>query len=161
MTRFLVAKVLGKLQTVDGAGEEVLRTIKQREIVEIELRRPRNVRHHRLFWSLVTLVWEQIDDQERFPTIEDLVTEIKILTGHYTRRDMVVEGKRYPVLTPKSISFAAMDQTTFSAFFERVCDWVVTDILPGVSRDDLRDELETMTGIKYDGREPEPIMGEE
>jgi len=132
-------------------GEDVLRGTRRGEILEVEIRRVRNPQHHRLFFALMSLVWEQIDDQERFPTIEDLVTEIKILTGHYTRRDMVVEGKRYPVLTPKSISFAALDQTEFSAFFDRVCDWVVTDILPGVSRDDLREELEIMTGINYGG----------
>ncbi len=161
MVKVLMAKHLGSLRPIDEAGEIVLQGMAMQAVVEVEIRRIRNVQHHRLFWALMSLVWEQIDDKERFPTVEDLVTEVKIITGHYTRRDMVVEGKRYPVLTPKSISFAAMDQTTFSAFFERCVDWVVTNILPGVSRDDLREELELMTGIKYRGNEAETLIEEE
>ena len=160
MAKILMAKHLGSLRPIDEAGEIALQGIKRGSVVEVEFKRVRNIKHHRLFFALMSLVWEQLDDKQKYPSVEDLVTEVKIITGHYTRRDMVVEGKRYPVLTPKSISFAALDQTEFSAFFDRVCDWVVTDILPGVSRDDLRDELETMTGIKYNGREPEPAMEE-
>lgn len=147
MTHILMAKNLSGLYATDEAGENVLRRIGQGEIVSVEVKKPRNLDHHRLFWALMTLVWKQLDIKD-YPTVEDLVTEAKIITGHYTRRDIEWEGKRYPVLTPKSISFAAMDQVEFSDFYDRICDWVATDILPGVKQEDLKYELERMTGIR-------------
>ena len=152
MVKLLVVKHLNSLRPVDEAGEEVMRSIGMGEIIEVDLRRRRNLKHHRLFFALMNLVWQNIPDQDKYKTVEDLVTEVKIITGHYTRRDMVVEGKRYPILTPNSISFAAMDQVAFDAFFQRVCDWIATDVLPGITQEDLRQELENMAGM----REPEP-----
>lgn len=126
----------------------------QGEIVEVTVRRPRHPAHHRLFWALASLCWANVDDREKYPTVEAFVTELKIVTGHYDRRDMVVEGKHYPVLTPKSISFSAMDQTEFAAFFDRCSDWIVANVLPGVTKAELRDELESMTGCKVgEGKE--------
>ena len=146
MTRFLAAKRLRALYPVNEAGEDVVRHLGQGEVVELELRRPRNVQHHRLYWALLTLVWEQLDDREKYPTVETLHTEVKIISGHYDRRDIVMDGKRYPVLIPRSIGFHAMDQDAFSAFFDRVCEWVAKDVLPGVNRADLRHELSVMVG---------------
>ena len=50
------------------------------------------------------------------------------------------------MLTPRSISFAAMDDTEVSAFLDRVIAWVVRDVLPGVKESDLREEIEVMIG---------------
>ena len=147
MSKFLACKNLGSLRPIDDVGEAALRSMGQGEVVEIEVRQRRNLQHHHLFWALMSLVWAQIDDKAKYPTVEDLVTEVKLITGHYTRRDIVFEGRRYPVLTPSSISFAAMDQAAFAEFFERVSDWVATDILPGVTREDLQRELESMIGL--------------
>ena len=150
-----LVKKLSALYAYDEAGEATLRRLAPGEIVEMDLTRPRNAKFHRLFWALMTLVWNNIENAA-YPTVEDLVTEVKIITGHYTRRDMMVEGKRYPILTPNSISFAAMDQVQFEAFFQRVCDWIATDVLPGITQEDLRQELENMAGM----REPEPAYQE-
>jgi len=142
-----LVKKLSALYAYDEAGEAALRRLAPGEIVEVGLTRPRNAKFHRLFWALMTLVWNNIENVA-YPTVEDLVTEVKIITGHYTRRDMVVDGKHYPVLTPKSISFAAMDDVEFDAFFQRVCDWIAKDVLPGITQEDLKQELETMTGMR-------------
>ena len=147
MAVFLAAKKLRALYPVDDTGEEVMAKLGQGEIVTVEIKRPRNVRMHRLFWALASLAWEQTDHAE-YPTAEDLATHLKLITGHYDRREIVFEGKRYPVLTPRSISFAAMSQDDFSAFFDRCCDWILANVIPGVTREDLRDELERMTGAK-------------
>ena len=134
------------LRPTDEAGKQMLEGIKQGDMVQVEIRRPRNVSHHRMFWALATLVWEQLDP-ETYPSPEDVVTELKIRTGHYTRRDIVVDGQRYPVLTPMSISFASLDEDQFSAFFDRCCDHIVANILPGVTNKDLKAEIAQMTGI--------------
>ena len=151
MARFLVTKRLRALYPIDENGEMVVQKMGQGEVVEVEMRRPRNLRHHRLYWALVSLVWQQLDHAV-YPTTEDLHTEIKIATGHYDKRCISIDGKWYTVLTPKSIAFHAMDQEAFSAFYERVCDWMVENILPGVEKLELQREIEEMTGLRtFDG----------
>ena len=148
MASFIAVKKLKALYACDEAGEAILRTLGQGELVEITLRRPRNVKHHRLFFALISLCWEQMDNRDDYPTPEDLLTEIKIVTGHYTKRFVNLDGKRYTVLTPKSISFAAMEQPAFEEFFERCCLWIVANVLPGVTQEELRTEIEVMVGIR-------------
>jgi len=142
-----MARHFSSLRPADEDAEQLLQHLKHGEVVQVEIRRPRNPRMHRMFWALATLVWQQLD-HENYPTVEGLVTELKITTGHYTRRDIKVNDKRYPVLTPQSISFAAMDQTEFEKFFERCCDHIAADVLPGVSVPELREEIEIMIGIR-------------
>lgn len=147
MATLLLAKKLRALYPVDEAAEDIVRRMGQGEIVEVTMRRPRNPKHHRKYFALLGLVWEQLDHSE-YPTIETLLTELKIRTGHYDRRDLLVDGKRYPVLTPKSISFANMDQTEFEAFFDRCCDHIAKDVLPGITREDLRREVSILIGAE-------------
>jgi hypothetical protein len=147
MPTITLCKRLKALYAYDEAAEVVVNKLAQGEIIEVTYRRPRNQKHHKLFFALLSLVWSQLD-QDDYPTVETLLTELKIRTGHYDRRDIEVEGKKYPVLTPKSISFASMGQDEFAAFFERVCDLVVRDLLPGIHSEELRQEVEIMAGAK-------------
>jgi hypothetical protein len=148
MAKILLVKRLKALYPCDEAGEDVLRHLAQGEVIEVTFRKPRNVRFHRKFFALLSLVWEQVDDQEKYPTVEALLTEAKLITGHYERRDIEFEGKRYPVLTPKSISFAAMDDIAFGKFYDRVSDWVARDVLPGTSSPELQEEVERLIGAR-------------
>lgn len=141
--KFLACKALRGLQPVDEIGEEVMRGIGRGEIVTIEIRRPRSLRHHRLFWALMSIVWQNID-QERYPTVEDLVGAVKIAAGLRTR---IVLPDGTQGFMPGSIAFHRMDQTAFHAFYERVCDLIAQHFLPGVTSEQLRSEVEEMIGI--------------
>lgn len=144
MTRFLVVKHLGALRPVDENGEAVVQKLGQGELVEIELRRPRHLPMHRKFWALMSLVWEQLDHAE-YPTVEDLVTRMKIAVGHRTRLEF---SDGTVAFIPRSISFAALDQSAFDTFFEACCDWIAAYVLPGVTREDLLEELEVLIGAR-------------
>ena len=139
-----MVKNLGALRPVDESGEEAIRSLGQGEIIEVTFRRPRNTKMHRLFWALMSLVWDQLDHKE-YPTVETLVTRVKIATGH---RDEYTFDGGVVAFVPRSIAFHAMDQPEFERFFEAVCDWVVAYVLPGVSRADLLEEIEVMVGIR-------------
>lgn len=147
MTRFLATKFLGALRPADEVGEEVLRKLGQGELVTIEVKQPRNIRFHRLYWALVTLVWQNMDG-DRYPTVDDLHAAIKIAAGLRTRIELPDGTVGF---IPGSISFHKMDQTAFTAFYERVCDLIAKHFLPGVTNDDLRAEVETMTGMDIYG----------
>jgi hypothetical protein len=136
---FLV-KQLRSLHPADDGAEELLQRIKMGEIVEVELRRPRNIQHHRLFFALMNLVWQNID-HEKYPTVEALIVRMKIDTGH--RDEMVFEGGVLAYI-PRSISFAAMSQDEFSQFFDRCCDWIAEKVIPGITKAEILAEIEPM-----------------
>jgi len=81
-----------------------------------DMRRARNPDHHRKGFALIKLIF---DSQEKYQTVKDLLTELKLQTGWYTEH---VRGTGELVYIPKSISFADMDQTEFEEFYDRVLD---------------------------------------
>lgn len=141
--KFMAVKHLGSLRPTDSAGEDALRKLGQGQLVEIELRRPRNVRFHRMYWALVTLVWEQLDE-ERYPTAEDLHAAIKIAAGLRTRIELPDGTIGF---IPGSIAFHKMTEDDFAAFFDRVCRLISKHFLPGVTDAELRAEVSNMIGI--------------
>lgn len=81
------------------------------KLVHVEVRRPRNSQHHRLYWALCARIAGAIGSDA-----ENISDMFKIATGHCT----IIRSKTYGELKlPKSIAFSRMDQTQFSAFFER------------------------------------------
>lgn len=142
MARFLAQKHLGALRPSDDCGVEALRKIGQGEVVSVEIKRPRNIKHHRMFWALMTIVWEQLDS-DRYPTVEDLVAAVKISAGLRTRIELPSGETGF---IPGSIAFHKMDQDAFSSFYDRVCDLLAKHFLPGVTSDELRREVEIMIG---------------
>lgn len=87
--------------------------------VHVQVRQPRNGSFHRLYWALCQRVADGVDADA-----ENVSDALKIATGHYT----LLKTKSYGELKlPKSISFAAMDQTAFSIFFERCVKVIYTE----------------------------------
>lgn len=144
MARFLAQKHLGSLRPADEAGEDALRKIGNGEVVSIELKRPRNIKHHRMFWALMTIVHSNMDEA-RYPTVEDLVAAVKIAAGLRTR---IVLPNGDVGFIPGSIAFHKMDQSEFGAFYDKVCDLLAKHFLPGVTSEQLREEVEIMTGLR-------------
>lgn len=121
-----------------------MRSIGHGEVVMVEVKRPRRLKHHRLFFALLSIVWENCD-QERYPTVEDLRAAITIAAGHRTRIELPGNVVGF---IPRSIAFHKMDQAEFSAFYDRVCDLIAKHFLPGVTSDQLRAEVEEMIGAR-------------
>lgn len=143
MARFLAIKHLNALRPADELGEAAIRKIAHGEIVSVEIKRPRNLKHHRMFWALMSLVHDNID-HDRYPTVEDLVAAVKISAGLRTRIELPNGEIGF---IPGSIAFHKMDQDEFSKFYDRVCDLIAKHFLPGVKTDDLRREVEIMIGV--------------
>jgi hypothetical protein len=143
MSRFLAIKHLNSLRPADEAGAEALKKIGHGEVVTIETKRPRNVKHHRMFWALMSIVHDNID-HDRYPSVEDLVAAVKISAGLRTRIELPNGEVGF---IPGSIAFHKMDQDEFSKFYDRVSDLIAKHFLPGVNKDDLRREVEIMIGV--------------
>jgi len=134
MTKFLVAKRLTGLYPVDDVGAAAIRRFGMGEIISVEVKRPRNVAFHRKFFALLHII---LANQEHYKSIDDLLDVCKLRIGHVR----TVQTKHGEVKIPDSISFAAMDDTAFANFYDRACAWVIQDVIPGLDRKNLDEEV--------------------
>ncbi len=124
-------KFIGKVVNVVGFGRVLVPSghhdatefekLKFNNEYKIDARKARNPEHHRKAFALINLIF---DSQEKYRSVEDLLTELKLRTGWY-REHVRMNGEM--VYIPKSISFADMDQTQFETFYDRVADIAVQD----------------------------------
>ncbi len=138
MTRLYMRKHLGALHPLGSHAEEALRRIKHGAELEVTIRQPRNIRHHRKWWALIDKVYE---NQEHYQTKGLFVLALKVALGHC---DTEVDSEGRVLYDPRSIAFHNMDQTEFSEFYENTINLIVTRFLPGVTDDELRREVEDL-----------------
>lgn len=137
MTAFFKRTATGLAPDGDEAAT-AMRGIKIGEIVAVEIKRPRNMKHLRLYWALVSHIANAIDVEP-----ESISDVLKLKTGHF----VTVNTKSGPLQFPRSISFAKMDQAAFGAFFERCCRVICTEWVPGMSSKQLQDEVLEFMGV--------------
>lgn len=140
--KLIMAKHFGSLRPANAMAEERLAKIKHQSLVEIEIKRRRNIKFNNKYWVLVHTVWHNID-QQRYPTPEILHSAIKIAVG--LRTDVVLPNGEHGFI-PGSIAFDKMDADTFSEFYDRVCHLVATYFIPGLDSDALKREVEELIG---------------
>lgn len=143
MAKFLAQKQLGALRPIDQAGEDALKRFGNAEILQVEIRQPRNINHHRKFYALMNIVYENMDT-ERYPSLDDFVGAIKIAAGHRVRIELPNGDVGF---MPRSISFAKMTQAEFNEFYARVVDLICRWFIPGLENEALRNEVEIMVGM--------------
>lgn len=114
MSDLYLTRTIQGLGAIDDAGKEILRKIKLGKMVRCEISQPRNIQHHRKFFALLNTVWQSAGE---WPTVEDLLVELKIKLG--ITKDVVIRDSGEVVKIVGSISFAAMDQLEFEKFYER------------------------------------------
>ena len=139
----MLRKERGGLWAADDASAGVLAGIKAGDVVACEIKRPRNLQMHRLFWALMQKVYE---NQETYDSPEEVAAAFKVATGHCE----YVQTPRGLVGLPKSISFAKMDQSEFREFFNKALNYLTTVVIPGLNRADLEREVMEMTAMKVD-----------
>lgn len=137
MTKIVLRKNFNSFvpDPTDPAAADFMKSLRHGEFITVEAKRPRNIQHHRLFFALVKIVFE---NQERYETEEHLLAALKVGLGHC---DTVILKSGATAFLPRSISFAKMDQPAFNAFFDKAVDLVVKHFLPGVDSDALRQEV--------------------
>lgn len=127
----------------DDNAREALQGVPIGALVACEVSRPRNLRHHRLFWKLCSSIGEAVGVHR-----EAVANVIKIRTGH----TMTVKTAKGWHEFPKSISWAKMDQGQFSAFFNDACAIVCSEFVPNMKPSALRDEILRMAGVPVESK---------
>ena len=129
--RVFLKKTFTGLVPVDDQAAKCIKRFGQGEIVKCEIKKPRNYEFHKKAFALFTLVF---DNQERYDTLEDLLVEFKLRTGHYKEH---ITARGVMVYVPKSISFAQMEECDFQEFYSKAINVALKYFIPGSTREEI------------------------
>ena len=123
---------------VDREALELLESVAEERDVVLSIKARRNPKHHRLFFAILKFMV----DHCRFKNIEHAKYAIKIATGEV---DTYIDERGKTFFIPRSISWGAMDQTRFAAFYDRAVFVITTRWMPpGTTEASVRAELDAM-----------------
>lgn len=131
--------------------EEDFESIKSGSDVNVNATQSRNLKQMRLAWGLAGKIAKSgaAGDADKREVMDYLLMKAKhVRYVTTTLRDGITET----IPVPKSIRFAALEQTAFNRIFNRMIFIVITELLPDVPEGVLRDEIEKMSGVTA----PEP-----
>lgn len=139
MSELYLVRTLNGLAASDDASRDALRKVKHGSMVLVELRRPRNVKFHRKFFAMISLVWAAAGE---WPSVDDLLFDVKVQIGHVEKRQIVNRktGETFNFISPKSIAFNKMDEDQFGEFYERALV-ALCELAGGIDADYLRQEV--------------------
>ena len=135
VTEIYLTRTLSGLSATDETAATLLRGIKLGKVVKADISQPRNIKHHRKFFALLTIVWQASGE---WPSVEDLLIELKIKLG--ITKDVVIRESGEVVKIVGSISFSKMDQKQFDKFYEQSMH-ALCEIAGGIEYEDLRNEV--------------------
>jgi cell division FtsZ-interacting protein ZapD len=103
---------------------DYLDNIPEGEVLKCKISRPRNSQHHRKFFALLNIVYQ---NQDHYNSIDVMRSILTMKAGFYNE----IKTDKGLVFLPASISFAKMDQQEFNQFYEKMlmtcCDFLGTD----------------------------------
>lgn len=108
--------------------------------LSVRVTQPRSVPQHRLYWSMLTLVADNLDQPI---TADDLHEWLKLKLG-YARPVRQRNGEI--VYVARSIAFDKMEQAEFREFFDKAVSMLIEHIIPGLKVADLEREARAMLG---------------
>lgn len=141
MSKLWAMRVGSTLHPADAESAAVLAKFTVGKLVMVEARQPRNGPHHRLFWVMCTRIANAIGAEP-----ENVSDVLKVETGHC----VTVKTKDTIYKFPRSISYASMDQSAFSSFFERCLGVIYSQW--GITRPDILSQLEDVLTPKTEQR---------
>ena len=134
MTDTYLVKTSAGLQPVDDHTREQLAYFGDGECFRVKIYRDRNIRHHRLFFGILNLVFA---NQEKYLSQEGLFFAVKVQAGYV--EEIKLKGDAV-MLKPRSIAFSAMTQSEFSDFYAAALKAIV-ELLPQFAGVNLEDAL--------------------
>lgn len=124
---------------IDEVGRKFLHRTKPGDIVTVDVKVPRNVRLFRKYWAFCAFVDFHTS---KFQSVDQVSDFIKIGVGHYHE---VATRNRVERL-PLSISWGKMTDPEFEAFWNRVCNFVMAEFMPHVTRKEIEAQLAEFVG---------------
>lgn len=142
MARLLLRKTLNGFAPADEFSVEASKRFKVGETYRGEIVKPRSRKTLGRYWVLCQMI---LDNTEMFRSKEQVSDYLKIRTGHSTSIVARKTGELFHVAN--SIDFDTLDEAEFADLWQRVCDVVVEDILPGITQAEIENEMAKLVGI--------------
>ena len=133
-TEIIMQKVLGRLVPETGYDAELLDALPSGKSLRCKVTQLRSDPHQRFYWKMLSIVVQNTE----FPTSEALHFFLRIRTG---RVDHVTLRNGEAHLIPKSTSYGSMDQRDFLEYTEAAKEVICTEVMPGVTIDELLGEM--------------------
>lgn len=112
-------------------------------IVKCKVSNPRNYEHHKKFFALVRLTFDNLPsnlaEHWQVHNEEDMLRRFKRDLGYYT---VAINERGEREIEYQSISFAAMEQYEFERFYTQCIDLVLYKYIKGIDKQDLITEIE-------------------
>jgi hypothetical protein len=123
---------------VDG---DALRLLPAGKALAITVRQPRrSSQQNRLYWSLLGVVCENLDQPIEPEHLHDwLKLKLGLTTPIRQRNGEIVE-------VPRSVAFDKMPHDEFTAYFSKVKRLIVEQLIPGLQSEALEREARAMLG---------------
>ena len=120
-----------------------MKKIKVGSIVKANIVRPRNIKFHRKFFSLIRAAWDCLTEQQRTNLRSiDTFREQLLITSGFSEPLYDLNGQKF-LERAKSISFAKMDEPAFNEVYNRVLDTIITILYAdGVTEDEFNKILQ-------------------
>lgn len=148
--KILVQRKLSGLAPAYPSDADEIAKLKYDETYEVTIKQPRNIRFHKKFFALLNLTLVNLPegftlttpDGQELPikTVDDILWHVKMQTGHWETK-YTLGGK--VIYEPKSISFAAMDDTEFNDFYQKAVDVILKYFLPHTEQSELEEMVAT------------------
>lgn len=121
---------------------EKKRTLKRGTVVNCMIKEYRNYRFHKLYFALINLSWEYLNEQQREffkDSVDAFRKTVEIAAGHY---EPVYNVRRNEWLeVPKSIAFDKLTEAEFHELYNKVKDVVYNTFIPNINKDEFEFEL--------------------
>ena len=124
--------------------EEELMEYANGQDITVTIHRQRSSKQNRFFWALLQKV---CSNHDLYQKPEQLLTWLKVRLGYVQQ---VKFHDKEIWWTTKSISFNKMGQDEFRKFFDSSMDLIITEVIKGISKEDLIKEIESMVGFNLD-----------
>lgn len=121
---------------------EKKRTLKRGSVIECTVREYRNYRFHRLYFAMINLSWEYLNEVQReffHENVDAFRKTVEIAAGHY--EPVYSVSRQMWLEVPKSIAFDKLDETGFHDLYERVKTVIFENFIPHVNREQYEYEL--------------------
>ncbi len=138
-TELRLTRTLRGFEPSDDESREAIKALKLGASVKCEVRIARDNSRMRYFWGLVGVIVDNTDDEIFGGSKEACADSIKLAVGHV---DMVqvYDGEKWRITrTPRSISFARMEEPEFQDFIKRAEAYACSVL--SVTSDQLADAL--------------------
>lgn len=136
-TELRLTRTLRGFEPTDDESREAIKAIKMGAEMKCEVRVSRDGARHRYFFGLCKII---LDNTGTFENVEAVKESIKLGIGWVNQVQVYDEEKGWRIeRTPKSISFAKMDEIEFREFVKQAEHYVCMAL--GVTSDQLADAL--------------------